>query len=182
MMRKTVRPKKKQQHEQRNKAKKKTTTWRKAECEEMEKGESGARAKLEPHFILDLRFLFFLGLMVVPTKKNSLVTSYISTHNSFFFFCNGLHWHPQFCSDPPNNLHPKPKSLSYPYPSMDLLSALDIIFSKNIFYLNIIWLDIIILISRGFQKWYPGRYPVRISKFSRYLPNTGSNLKVHCVC
>jgi hypothetical protein len=44
--------------------------------EEARKGESGARVKLEPHFILDLRFLFF--------RSNG------STHNNFSP-CNSLH-------------------------------------------------------------------------------------------
>jgi hypothetical protein len=35
-------------------------------------GESGAQAKLKPHFILDLGLLFFLGLMVVLTTIFSL--------------------------------------------------------------------------------------------------------------
>jgi hypothetical protein len=112
---------------------------------------------------------FFLGLMVAPTTNFSLVMAYIVAHNSFFH-CNGLHWHPQFCFDPPNNLHPKPKSLSYPYLGMDLISASNIIFSKeNYIYilydqisllsyleirisLQISKLISTILISKGFQK------------------------------
>jgi hypothetical protein len=35
--------------------------------EEAGKEKSGARAEFEPHFILDLRFLFFFSLMVAPT-------------------------------------------------------------------------------------------------------------------
>jgi hypothetical protein len=90
-----------------------------------------ARVELKPHFILDLRFLFFLGLMAKSTSIFSLVTNYTNTY-CFFLCCNGLNWLPQFCFDPPNNLHPKPKSLSYPYLGMDLISALYIIFSKKI--------------------------------------------------
>jgi hypothetical protein len=93
-----------------------------------------ARIELKPHFILDVG-IFLKGLMAKSTSIFSLVTTYNSTYNSFFH-CNDLHWHPQFCFDPPNNLHPKPKSLSYPYPSMDLMFALDIIFSKEIILSN----------------------------------------------
>jgi hypothetical protein len=56
---------------------------KRTECEEREKVESGARAKLEPHFILDLGFLFFFNLLVAPTTIFPLVTAYTGAHNPF---------------------------------------------------------------------------------------------------
>jgi len=56
------------------------TTWR----GEVGKWKSGAQAEFEPHFILDLGFLFFLGLIVAPTTNFPLVTAYTGAHNFFF--------------------------------------------------------------------------------------------------
>jgi hypothetical protein len=130
--------------------------------------------------------LFFLGLM-------AMLTSIFFPCNSpqLFLCCNDLHyWHKQFCFDPPNNLHPKRKSPSYPYPGMALIFALYIIFSK-IYILSRYYMTISLfwypeirisfwisknLISRRFQKWCPKWYPVRISGFLGYPPNTENYL------
>jgi len=58
---------------------------RRAEHEEREKGENGARVELEPHLKLDLELFFSLGLMVVPTIIFSLVTTYTGTTTFFSF-------------------------------------------------------------------------------------------------
>jgi hypothetical protein len=122
-----------------------------------EKTESGTWAELEPHLKLDLGF-FFKGLMVVPTIFFSVIMAYIGTHNLFFHY-KGLHLHPHFCFEPLNNLHLKPKSFSYPYPGMDLISTLDIIFSKNIYSIWILYDQISLF-------WFPKiRISLRISKF-----------------
>jgi hypothetical protein len=48
-----------------------------------EKKKNGAEIKLKPHFFLNLRFLLFLGLMVMPTTMFFIIMTYISTHLFF---------------------------------------------------------------------------------------------------
>jgi hypothetical protein len=74
-----VAARRKAQHEERKEKRKE----RRIKHEEKEKGKSGAQVELKPHFILDLRFLFFLGLMATPTSKFSLLMAYTCTYNFF---------------------------------------------------------------------------------------------------